>query len=269
MNPEKQREARGWFEELRDILCSSYEAFDNSSFVGTRWKHKWKGGGLSSSIKGNVIEKGGVNTSTVEGEFSQDFRDKIPGTENSPSYFASGISVVLHPLSPHIPSMHFNTRYLETEKSWFGGGIDITPSLNFEQEAKEFHTSLHECCNRHSKDYYPKFSKWCDEYFYLPHRKERRGIGGIFFDYHNTENWEKDFSFVKEIGRFFHHYSKSIIEKYHERTWNESEKEQQLIKRGRYAEFNLLYDRGTRFGLETGGSTEAILMSLPPLAKWQ
>ena len=195
-------------------------------------------------------------------------RDNIPGARENPNYNATGISVVLHPLSPKIPSMHFNTRFIKTSQEWFGGGMDVTPSKIDLNEKREFHKTLKNMCNRHNKKYYTKYKKWCDEYFYLPHRKESRGIGGIFFDY-KKNNFEKDFKFVRDVGITFQLIFQKIIRKKMKKKWTTKDKEMQYIKRGRYAEFNLLYDRGTKFGLQTNGNIEGILMSLPPLAKWK
>ena len=221
-----------------------------------------------SKLKGSVIEKGGVNISSVSGKFEKKMVGQVPGTENNSSYKATGISVVLHPHSPHIPSMHFNTRYLQTEQEWFGGGMDITPCLPYEDE-ENFHNSLEKMCNQFNQSYYQKYKKWCDEYFYLPHRKEKRGIGGIFFDYLHSDDWGHDLEFVQSVGNFFHHYAIDSINNLKNLNWNDEEKQIQLLKRSRYVEFNLLHDRGTRFGLETGGNIDAILMSMPPLAKWE
>ena len=267
MSNSKFEKAQSWFEELRNKLILSLEKIDQSPFVISKWKHKDDGGGKMSKIKGKIIEKGGVNISTVGGKFRENMVGKIPGTENNASYKATGISVVLHPFSPHIPSMHFNTRFLQTEKEWFGGGMDITPCLNFKND-QDYHGSLESLCNKFDGSYYLKFKKWCDEYFYLPHRKEARGIGGIFFDYLHSDDWSSDFEFVKEVGNFFHEFSINTILSLKDLKWNQEEKNKQLIKRSRYAEFNLLHDRGTKFGLETGGNIDAILMSMPPLAKW-
>ena len=260
--------AKEWFEKLRDQLVNSLENLDTDKFIITEWNHKSEGGGKMSKLKASVIEKGGVNISSVSGKFEDGMIGKVPGTENDPSYQATGISVVLHPNSPHIPSMHFNTRYLQTEQEWFGGGMDITPCLSYKDE-KNYHLMLEKLCNKFDKSYYPKYKKWCDEYFYLSHRKEARGIGGIFFDYLHSDDWGKDFEYVQAVGDFFHDYAVQIIKKLKDKKWNEEEKNIQLLKRSRYAEFNLLHDRGTRFGLETGGNIDAILMSMPPLAKWE
>tara|TARA_Y100001970_G_scaffold108102_1_gene135178 strand:- start:3681 stop:4499 length:819 start_codon:yes stop_codon:yes gene_type:complete len=260
--------AQEWFEFLREELIKEIELIDGKRFIISNWKHKPRGGGKSSKILGNIIEKGGVNISSVSGKFTDKMKDKIPGTKNDPSYKATGISVVLHPLSPKIPSMHFNTRFLQTEQIWFGGGIDITPCLPFEYE-KKYHLLLKDMCDKFDKNYYSKYKKWCDDYFFLPHRNEPRGIGGIFFDYLNTKNLEKDFEFVKETGIFFKNFVINTLNQLKDEKWTSEEKEIQLIKRSRYVEFNLLHDRGTRFGLETGGNIDAILMSMPPLAKWE
>ena len=193
---------------------------------------------------------------------------KIPGAKKNSNFWSSGVSVVLHPKNPKAPAMHFNTRFICTQKSWFGGGMDVTPCIIDYKEKKYFHSVLRKMCNLHNKKYYPKYKKWCDEYFYLPHRKEKRGIGGIFFDY-KMENWEKDFLFVKDVGITFNYLIKQIIGKKISLKWTNKEKEIQLIKRGRYVEFNLMYDRGTKFGLNSGGNPEAILISMPPTAKWK
>ncbi len=260
--------AQQWFQELRENLITKIEYIESTKLYINELKHLEEGGGKMSKIKGTVIEKGGVNISSVAGQFTKNFSKNIPGTENNNSYKATGISVVLHPCSPHIPSMHFNTRYLETEKMWFGGGMDMTPCMPFAEE-HDYHIKLKKMCDQHNNNYYPKFKKWCDEYFYLPHRSEPRGIGGIFFDNLNNNDWNKDFNFIKDVGLFFAEYVINILEKYKDKSWNSEQKEMQLIKRSRYAEFNLLHDRGTRFGLETGGNIDAILMSMPPNAKWE
>ena len=200
---------------------------------------------------------------------NEDLQKNVLGASEDPKFSATGISVVLHPMSPHIPSMHFNTRYLTTTKSWFGGGMDLTPCLDFEDESQFFHKELEHICNKYDSNYYPKYKKWCDEYFYLKHRKEPRGIGGIFFDHLNSGNQKNDFEFVKDVGKFFLKHALHLINNNKDKVWTSNEKNAQLIKRGRYVEFNLLYDRGTKFGLETGGNTDAILMSMPPIANWE
>ena len=266
-------EAEKWFSQLRDKICKEFEDIENSetngnSFKIQNWKRDGGGGGKMSIMKGNVFEKVGVNISTVHGEFPKNFRLNIPGAEDDGKFWASGISVVSHPRNPFVPAAHMNTRLIITSKTWFGGGGDITPMKPSQNMSREFHNDLKKTCNIHDKNYYDKFKKWADEYFLIKHRNETRGDGGIFFDYINTGNWGKDFSFVKDIGKTFLNSYSSIIKKTQNLPWNEKDREEQLIKRGRYAEFNLIYDRGTLFGLKTGGNIDAILMSLPPEVKW-
>ena len=263
-----------WFKTLQDSMCHTISELEKNKikFKSTTWKrnqNKDEGGGEYRILKsGRIFDKVGVNFSKVYGKFPKHFQKQIPGAEKNPNFWASGISVVMHMKNPLIPAMHFNTRYICTSHDWFGGGMDVTPSKKDENEKKEFHKILKNMCNRHNKKYYPKYKKWCDEYFYLPHRKEARGIGGIFFDY-KKDNFEKDFKFVREVGTTFELIFKKIIKKKIKKKWTLRDKEMQYIKRGRYTEFNLLYDRGTKFGLQTGGNVEGILMSLPPIAKWK
>jgi coproporphyrinogen III oxidase len=270
----KKKLARNWFSLLQDIICLEVEKIEkkNSKFLVNRWnknEKKDEGGGEYRILKdGKIFDKIGVNFSEVYGKFSNNFRGKIPGTSKSAKYWASGISIVMHLRNPHVPAMHFNTRYIQTEKEWFGGGMDFTPCFNDKLEKKWIHNELRKMCNSHNKKYYQKYKNWCDKYFYLNHRKETRGIGGIFFDY-KKDNWNNDFKFVRDVGLTFQHIFKTVISKKANKNWSTKDKEKQFLKRGRYVEFNLLYDRGTRFGLDTGGNTEAILMSLPPLAKWK
>ena len=219
-------------------------------------------------MKGRIFEKVGVNISTVYGSFSKEFKKQIPGCEKKPNFWASGISLVAHLHSPFIPAVHLNTRHIITTKSWFGGGTDITPAISDKKNITFFHNALKKTCSDHNKKYYPKFKKWCDEYFFLKHRNEPRGAGGIFFDYLNTNNWENDFNFVKEVGKCFLNTYPEIVKNKVSKKWSMSDREKLLIKRSRYAEFNLLYDRGTKFGLKTGGNVDAILMSMPPETKW-
>ena len=265
--------AEKWFSKLRDKICKEFEDIENSvsnrnSFKIKNWKRDGGGGGKMSIMKGNIFEKVGVNISTVYGKFSENFRSNIPGAEDDGKFWASGISVVSHPKNPFVPAAHMNTRLIVTSKTWFGGGGDITPMKPSKVMSREFHNDLKNSCNRHNENYYDEFKKWADEYFLIKHRNETRGDGGIFFDYINTGNWEKDFSFVRDIGETFLNSYSSIIKKTKNLPWNEKDREDQLIKRGRYAEFNLIYDRGTLFGLKTGGNIDAILMSLPPEVKW-
>tara|TARA_B100001123_G_scaffold375403_1_gene441395 strand:- start:460 stop:1287 length:828 start_codon:yes stop_codon:yes gene_type:complete len=261
-----------WFGFLQSQICEEFERIERAKFKKKTWKkskNQKDGGGTYAIIKnGSVFDSVGVNFSQVSGKFHKKFRTQILGAKKNPNYWASGISVVAHMKNPKIPAMHFNTRFIVTSKNWFGGGMDATPSIRDDKEKKFFHKKIKYVCDKHNKKYYPKYKKWCDNYFYLPHRKETRGIGGIFFDY-KKDNWEKDFSFVKNIGLCFLDCAKSIIEKKMKTKWSKKQKNEQLYKRGRYIEFNLLYDRGTKFGLNTGGNVEAILMSLPPMAKWK
>ena len=275
MNFEIKRDlTSNWFKMLQDSICYRINELEknNIKFKSTIWKKNSKrdeGGGEYRILKnGKIFDKVGVNFSKVFGKFPKKFQKKIPGAHKDPRFWASGISVVMHMKNPLIPAMHFNTRYISTTYDWFGGGMDITPSKKDDSEKKEFHRILKDMCDRHNKNYYPKYKKWCDDYFYLPHRKESRGIGGIFFDY-KKKNFEKDFKFVRDVGITFETIFESIIKKKIKKKWSLKDKEIQFIKRGRYAEFNLLYDRGTKFGLQTGGNVEGILMSLPPMAKWK
>ena len=270
----KKKLAKNWFKVLQDTICFDIEEIEKKKikFVCKDWqrsKKKNEGGGEYRILEnGKIFEKVGVNFSEVSGKFSKEFRSKIPGTNSDSNFWASGISVVMHMKNPHVPAMHFNTRYIYTSFGWFGGGMDITPCIEDKNLKTWYHKELKLSCDRHDKNYYKKYKKNCDEYFYLPHRNENRGIGGIFFDY-KKENWEKDFSFIKDVGITFKKIFKEIINKKNNKKWNKKQKETQYLKRGRYVEFNLLYDRGTKFGLQTGGNTNAILMSLPPIAKWK
>ena len=275
MNLELRKDlVSNWFKMLQDAICNDVIKLEGnkSKFVKTSWKRnpkKDEGGGEYRILQnGKVFDKVGVNYSKVYGIFPKKFRKSIPGAQKNPKFWASGISVVMHMKNPHIPAMHFNTRFISTTQNWFGGGMDVTPSQNDKNEKKEFHQILKKMCDRHNKKYYTKYKNWCDEYFYLPHRKESRGIGGIFFDY-KKDNFEKNFKFVRDVGVTFQLIFNKIIKKKIKKKWSFKEKELQFLKRGRYVEFNLLYDRGTKFGLQTSGNTKAILMSLPPLAKWK
>ncbi len=273
-NKIKKSLASNWFKMLQDIICKEIEELEGKKniFKSTIWnrgKNKNEGGGEFKILNnGRVFDKVGVNFSEVYGKFSKELKGKIPGTKESSKFWASGISVVMHMKNPHVPAMHFNTRYIYTSFGWFGGGMDVTPCLNNSSLKKFLHSELKKTCNKHNKKYYTKYKKWCDKYFYLNHRKETRGIGGIFFDY-KKDNWEKDFAFVRDAGISFANIFKEIIIKNKNKKWTKKEKEIQYLKRGRYVEFNLLYDRGTKFGLQTGGNVDAILMSMPPLAKWK
>ena len=266
--------ASNWFKILQDAICNDISVLENNKtkFKTIAWKrnkNKDEGGGEYRILKdGKVFDKVGVNFSMVYGKFPKKFQKNILGAKKDPSFWASGISVVMHMKNPLIPAMHFNTRYITTTRQWFGGGMDVTPSKKDNLEKKDFHLTLKKMCNQHNKNYYKKYKKWCDEYFYLPHREEARGIGGIFFDYKNN-NFIKDFKFVRDVGVTFQKLFNKIIRKKLKKKWTTNDKELQYVKRGRYVEFNLLHDRGTKFGLQTGGNVEGILMSLPPLAKWK
>ena len=263
-----------WFKMLQEAICNSILDLEKNhfKFQTKTWKRNFKkdeGGGEYRILKdGNIFDKVGVNFSKVYGKFPKQFQKNIHGAKKDPRFWASGISVVMHMKNPQIPAMHFNTRYIHTTYDWFGGGIDVTPSKKDENEKKEFHKILKNMCDRHNKNYYSKYKKWCDEYFYLPHRDEPRGIGGIFYDYLDSGSWDNDFAFTKDVGETFLKIYPQLVKQHMNKNYTAEQREEQLVKRGRYAEFNLLYDRGTQFGLKTGGNTEAILMSLPPEAKW-
>ena len=271
-------ETRKWFEVLRDQICSSFEKLEQNyegtkqskppgKFRRKKWHREGGGGGEMSIMEGRLFEKVGVNISTVMGELSPEFSKQIHGAENNPKFWASGISLVAHMWSPHIPAVHMNTRHIATTRSWFGGGADLTPMIINTEDKELFHTAFRSACNKHDDTYYARFKEWCDDYFYLKHRNEPRGVGGIFYD-QLANNFEADFNFTKEVGSTFANIYPTIVKRHMNKTWTKKERQAQLVKRGRYVEFNLLYDRGTLFGLQTGGNVEAILMSLPPAVAW-
>ena len=275
----RKQAAQVWFENLRDQICQKFIELEQifcqkhpgttpGQFVFTPWDRAEGGGGTMGLMKVSVFEKVGVNVSTVWGKFAPQFQAQIQGAEVDPRFWASGISVVAHMASPLVPAIHMNTRHIVTTKAWFGGGTDLTPYYPFEEDTRDFHEALKTTCDATDLSYHPKFKKWCDDYFYLPHRKETRGVGGIFYDYINTGNWDKDFAFTQNVGSTFLNAYAAIVTRRMNLPWTPEQREHQLQRRGRYVEFNLLYDRGTTFGLKTDGNIEAILMSMPPEAKW-
>ncbi len=264
---------------LRDKICATFEDIeknnthrqvdgDAGTFTRKTWQRPGGGGGEMSLMRGRIFEKVGVNYSCVRGKLTPQFREKLPHTENTDEFWAAGISLVAHMHSPHVPAVHFNTRCIKTGSLWWGGGADMTPTFPNDEDTEIFHNALKDACDKHDPTYYPKFKDWCDTYFYLPHRNEARGIGGIFFDYVDTGNTLKDFDFVCDIGDAFLDAFTPVAERNIPKEWTEAERIALTQKRGRYVEFNLLHDRGTKFGLETNGNIDAILMSLPPEASW-
>ncbi len=274
---EQQSAARTWFESLRTRICTAFEAIErdagsDAAFDYTAWDRidpsgAPGGGGVRGVMKGRVFEKVGVNVSTVGGTFEGDFARSIHGAAEDPRFFATGISLVAHMANPHVPAVHMNTRFLVTTKRWFGGGADLNPPIPYPQDTADFHATMQAACDAHDPAFHPRFKAWADDYFYIPHRQVHRGVGGIFYD-HLDRDFDADFTFTRDVGDAFLRIYPDLVRRRMHQPFDDADKARQLEWRGRYTEFNLVYDRGTLFGLKTGGNIDAILMSLPPLATW-